>query len=108
MDVVIKTAPFLLRCLELAVLNNFKLNGFLKACWNRLVGASAQVCSNVLHLEKFLVLGDVRNIDNEPRCASLTRSDSSSLSFAKKKTNKCLNTLHRRVILSRCEHSMNR
>ena len=88
MDVVIKTAHLLLPCPELAVLTNFKLTGFLKNSRNRLVGASAQVCSNVLHLEIFLVLGDVRNIDNEPRCASLTRSDSSSLSFAKKKTNK--------------------
>ena len=36
----------------------------------------------------FLVFGFVHNIDNEPTCESLTRSDGSSFSFANKKTDK--------------------
>ena len=53
-----------------------------------LVGLSGALSGIVLHWEMFLVFGFVHNVDNEPMCESLTRSDGSSFSFANKKTDK--------------------
>ena len=52
------------------------------------MGLSGALSGIVLHWEMFLVFGFVHNIDNEPMCESLTRSDGSSFSFANKKTDK--------------------